>query len=174
MSCQVTPVLMSNKMYDEITRLVRASYRNACVLFIDEINNPELKDLYEEQKASIVAKRGIVDEKLVFHGTHAKLINVISREGFDPEKNVTSAYGKGSYFATTAQYSQSYMKSSDKNEISYMFLAQLAVGKCVLSNHADDDFDNYVNSLDNPSIFVTPYRYGAYPKYVIAFHKNAI
>jgi len=167
------PVLMSDKRYDEISGLVKQSYRNSCILFIDEIENPDLESHYEDYKFEITKKRGTVDEKLVFHGTHARLINIISEEGFDPSKNIASSYGKGTYFAKNASYSLNYMKSTDKDKVSYMFLAKLAVGKCVLNTSRCDDFDNYVDNLVSPTIFVTPHRYGAIPHYIIGFYKDA-
>ena len=167
------PVLMSNKQYDEVSALVRESYKHSCILFIDEIENPILENYYEEYKSEIIKKRGSVEEKLLFHGTHAGLIDIISMEGFDPSKNVASAHGKGSYFAKNAAYSKDYMKSTDKDEISYMFLAKVAVGKCTTRYTSSTDFDNYVDNVLTPSIFVAPHRYGAIPKYIIAFYKNA-
>lgn len=169
-------ISMSDKRYDEITELVTNSYKNACILFIDEVDNPTLQEQYDQYKRELAEKRkGNIREIQAFHGTHAKYITIISDEGFDPNKNVTSAYGKGTYFAKDANYSQQYMKSTDSKEISYMFLAKIALGKCVVGpgQYSSQDFDNYVDNQENPKIFVCPYKYAAYPQYVIGFYKNA-
>lgn len=169
-----TPIYMTDNRFDEISAKVRLSYPNACILFIDEVNNYTLNEAYNNRKQQIVEKRKEVTEMQLFHGTHAHLIDKIAEEGFDPKKNVSTAFGQGTYFATTAKYSFNYMKSTDKSGISYMFLADVLVGKKVLYYQGIPDFDNYVDNLNTPSIIVTPYQDGAFPKYVIAFHKNAI
>ena len=84
-------------------------------------------------------------------------------------------YGLGTYFARDARYSFSYMKPG-KDDISYMFVADVIVGTMWEGKpnaRIPSTFDTAVDSPSKPSIFVTPYRYGAYPKYVIAFHKSA-
>lgn len=174
---KLNPVLMDDKRFDEISELIRNSYKNSCILFIDEVDNPDLITLYENYKSELIKKRGEVDEKLLFHGTHAGLIDIISRDGFDPEKNIASVHGRGTYFAKSANYSKDYMKSSDKNEISYMFLSKVALGKYITYNDyislRINDFDNYVDNIEHPNIFVCPNKDSAYPQYIIAFYKNA-
>lgn len=167
------PIFMDNEMYDKISRSVRKSYPNACILFIDEVKNSILEEKYNELKKKILDKRGDVKEELLFHGTHADLIDIIAFEGFDPEKNCSSSYGRGTYFAKDASYSFTYMKSPDSRGISYMFLSKVIIGECGYSGETKE-LDNYVNNVINPTIYVTPHRYGAYPAYIIAFNKNAI
>lgn len=167
-----TPIYMSDARYDQISAKIRISYPNACILFIDQVDNYDLSENYNNRKKDIEEKRGFVEEMQLFHGTRANLIDKIAAEGFDPSKSVVAAFGPGTYFATTAAYSFNYMKTTDKTGVSYMFLADVLVGKKI-RNGADLDFDNYVDNPLNPSIIVTPYNDGAYPKYVIAFHKNA-
>ena len=170
------PIYMSDPLYDKISDKIRASYPNSCILFIDEIINPVLEAQYQEFKATLGSEP---NEKLLFHGTHARLIDTIAAEGFDPTKNVTSAYGRGNYFATTAVYSSNYMKSADSKGISYMFLAKVALGKTIQSTTITNATkviqiaDSYTNCESKPTIYVSPHRYAAYPKYIIAFHKNA-
>ena len=155
---------IADQLFDDSTNINK---------FIDEIYNPGLREKYEEYKKTICLKRGSVQELDVFHGTHANLIDIIASEGFDPTKSVTASYGKGTYFAKNASYSKDYMKSADKKQISYMFLVKLAVGKCEKSINSPTDFDNYVDNKSNPTIFVCPNKYAAYPEYVIAFYKDA-
>ena len=50
---KMTPVLMSDKRFEEIEKLVRQSFKNACLLYIDEIENIDLKTKYEKRRASI-------------------------------------------------------------------------------------------------------------------------
>lgn len=167
-----TPIYMTDSRFDEISAKIRISYPNACILFIDEINNYNLYEAYNNRKKEIETKRGEVTEMQLFHGTHAHLIDKIAYEGFDPSKSVNNAFGKGTYFATTAAYSFNFMKSADKTGFSYMFLADVLIGKTKLYSQPGE-FDNYVNNLNAPSIIVSPYKDGCFPRYVIAFHKNA-
>lgn len=167
-----TPIYMTDPRFDEISAKVRNSYPNACILFIDEINNINLYEAYNNRKNEIETKRGQVTEMQLFHGTHAHLIDKIAAEGFDPSKSAVAAFGSGTYFATTAAYSFNYMKTTDKTGISYMFLADVLIGKKI-RNGESQDFDNYVDNPNAPSIIVSPYGDGCFPRYVIAFHKNA-
>jgi len=148
------PILMKDKKYDEISEKISKEFPNSCILFIDEIINPSLKILYEEYKSTLDVNK--YEELELFHGTHARLIDKIAFEGFDPTKNVISAYGKGTYFSKLASYSYSYMKSKDKQGISYMFIAKVISQKKSLTH-----------------IYVIPEYQATYPKYIIAFHKNA-
>jgi Poly(ADP-ribose) polymerase catalytic domain len=169
---QRIPIFMDDKAYQTISDRVRESYPNSCILFIDKVENPNLQIAYENRKRLIELERGKVEEMQLFHGTHANLIDKIAYEGFDPEKSVVAAYGPGTYFATNAGYSFSYMKSMDKSGISYMFYADVLIGKKGFKSDTTR-CDNYVDSLKTPTIIVSPYGDGAFPRYVIAFHKNA-
>jgi hypothetical protein len=62
---------MSDKRFDEICNLVRESYKNSCILFIDEVENPDLYSRYLEYKSTVEANRGAVDEKLLFHNARS-------------------------------------------------------------------------------------------------------
>ncbi len=116
-----------------------------------------------------------MEERELFHGTTEMAINAIADVGFDPIYNKTSAYGKGTYFARDAKYSYNYMRPN-KAEISYMFVADVIIGRMIQGSPnltIPSTHDTAVDSPTKPSIFVTPYRYGACPTFIIAFHKNA-
>lgn len=167
---------MSDVRFQEIEMRIRSSFPDCCLLYIDEIENPELEDLYQQRKISIQQIRGSVREEQLFHGTSVDGIRSIGANGFQVKKNKRSAFGKGTYFAKNASYSFSYMKE-DNSGVSYMFLCDVLVGNIHTygSNETinTEIHDNSVNSLQAPSIFVTGYDDGAFPRYVIAFHKYA-
>lgn len=167
----------SSKLYDEIALKIRKSYPNACILYIDEVVNPELYNDYMNKKEELITLRDEnIIEKLLFHGTSHKNINNIATNGFLANKNKISVCGRGSYFSTIASYSMKYSVSKD-DDISYMFLCDVIIGKCGIYGNMSiintDIHDNSINSVQNPTIYVTPYDTGAYPKYLIAYHKNA-
>lgn len=174
------PIFMTDSRYDEISQRIRASFPNSCILFIDEVVNEHLQNKYNDQLTKIKTLRGEdqVQEMLLFHGTSAENIDSIGYYGFDTSRNTTSAFGRGTYFAKNASYSNHYMKSTDSKGISYMILANVIIGKCILGKNTNyhkekNKYDNFVDNIITPSIYVTPYDNGAYPKYIIAFHKNA-
>jgi hypothetical protein len=168
-------VEMSNPQYEYISKRVRESFPESCICWIEENINDRLLIAYEERKFE-AAKKGAINEVQFFHGTSENVINSIAAGGFDPSYNKASAYGKGTYFAKNASYSFSYMKPN-KVGISFMFLCNVIMGRsCIGSGNLIIDtnkFDSAVDCIKNPSIVVTPYADAAYPRYIIAFHKNA-
>jgi hypothetical protein len=56
-----------------------------------------------------------------------------------------------------------------------MFLADVLVGRLTTGKRRSETYnwDNNVDDITNPGIYTTPYPDGAYPRYIIAFHKNA-
>ena len=168
---------LSSDKYDELCKLIRKSYPNACVLYIDEVLNDELYENYILRKTILGQLRGpIIKELQLFHGTSHTNIQNIATNGFLKEYNKTSAYGRGTYFSTKASYSYNY-SNIDPSDVSYMFVCDVLIGNCnaVYGAYEIDTskYDNSVDNLNNPTIYVTPYNDGCYPRYLIAFHKNA-
>ena len=105
------------------------------------------------------------------------------KQNVDPRlhgKNAT-CYGKGSYFARDASYSNSYA-GPDQGQY-HMFLARVLVGKYTtgdssmrrpppLTPDSDDLFDSCVDNVKNPSIFVVFERDQCYPSYKIIYAKK--
>jgi hypothetical protein len=150
------PIWMSDKRYTDIEKRIQESYPNACILYIDEVSNPSLLQKYQELKQKLGAT-----EVHMFHGTKEETVPIIIRDGFDPSFNVRAAFGPGVYFAENAVYSSGYMSACKKNEPTYMFYADVLVGKDKIDNHR------------GPNILTTVHRYGSYPRYIVAFHKEA-
>lgn len=168
------PVYMSDKRFDEISNLVLKSYPNGCILYIDEVVNPTLELQFESRKLEIARARGSVQEKMMFHGTKEAFIKTISVNGFDPEFNLRSAFGYGVYFARDASYSKDYMFSSESGKPTFMFVANVLIGKMAIGcRKGDPKFDNNVDRFVDPQIVTTVYPDGSLPKYIVAFHKEA-
>jgi len=171
-------ISLGDKQYDELCNLIKESYPNSCILWIDEIKNDELLAKYEQCKEEIMNNRKFdtIIEKQVFHGTKESNIHSIVSNGFDVSRNRTSAYGCGTYFAKRAAYSQAYSDVS-QDELSFMFICNILVGNCCIGKGGmkidKSLYDCAVDNLKSPNIYVIPYDYAAYPKYVICFHKNA-
>lgn len=165
-------VEMSEPIYDEISKRVRQSYPNACLCFIEELVNPPLLERYETFKQRIQERRGDANEQQLFHGTTEEAIRSIQGEGFNPFYSKVAAYGWGTYFAKSASISVGYMRG--KSEITYMFLVDVVLGKNVHTG-ANTKWETLdADSGGNGStIFVSPHQDAAFPRYCLAFHKNA-
>jgi poly [ADP-ribose] polymerase 7/11/12/13 len=178
MSSFTVNLSLGDKRYDYLCNLIKESYPNSCILWIDEVKNDELLAKYEQCKEDIMLKRNVdnIDEKQVFHGTKESNINTILYNGFDVTKNRVSAYGKGTYFAKRADYSKNYTDVS-QDELSFMFICKILVGNCIIGTSGmkidTEKYDCAVDNIKSPNIYVIPYDNGAYPNYIICFHKNA-
>jgi poly [ADP-ribose] polymerase 10/14/15 len=166
-------VEMSEPIYDTISKRIQESFPTSCICWIEENQNKFLLEAYENRKKTM----SLTNEVQWFHGTKEDNIEKIAQTGFDPAFNKTSAYGKGTYFAKNASYSQGYM-IPNKDGISFMFLCDVLMGRIAPTSRAGLDIDTtrYDSAVDNikiPTIVVTPYSDSAYPRYIIAFHKNA-
>lgn len=168
-------VEMKEPIYNAISNRIRESFPNSCIVWIEENQNPTLLAAYENRKKEI-AKVASINEVHWFHGTKEENITKIAMEGFDPAFNKASAYGKGTYFAKNASYSNSYMLSNNQG-ISFMFLCDVLMGKpCMGTSNLQIETDLYHSAVDNfqtPTILVSPLADAAYPKYIVAFHKDA-
>lgn len=171
-------VPMSDKRFDEVSKLVRESYPKSCILWIDEVVNPPLETAYAARKEALCKLRGshIIKEMQLFHGTSEESAMNIARNGYDVAKNVVSAYGKGSYFARKASTSFSYMKDNQE-KVSFMLLNKVLMGIAATYYGGTINTALHDNSVDTlglyPNIVVSPYNDGAVPLYVIAFYKYA-
>jgi hypothetical protein len=156
--------------------MIKESYPNSCILWLDEVKNPELENRYQNYVACLQAQGDPVKESLLFHGTKEHIISHIVNVGFESSRNVTSAYGKGTYFAKNANYSKNYSTTSN-DDISFMIISKVALCKgCQGKANQNIDqarFDHAFDSQQNPSIYVIPNDSAALPVYVVAFHKNA-
>ena len=162
------------KQYDELCSLMRESYPKACILWIDEVCNSSLQARFNERLKSTLKGSKVLQ---LFHGTKEANIKPIIENGFEASYNVTSAYGKGTYFATKANYSKSYATDSN-DQISFMLICDVIVGNvCRGSSNLVVDQSKYecaVDNLTNPSIYVVPNNDASYPRFQIAFYKYAV
>jgi len=168
-------VEMKEPIYNTISNRIRESFPDSCIVWIEENQNSRLLAAYENRKKEI-ANVASINELQWFHGTKEENITNIARNGFDPAFNKTSLYGKGTYFAKNASYSNSYMVPNSQG-ISFMFLCDVLMGKpCMGRSDLQIETNLYHSAVDNfqgPTILVSPFADAAYPKYIVAFHKSA-
>ena len=164
-------VNLSDKTFDEIAILIRKSYPYSCVLWIQKIDNPSLTKQFEKYQEDLENPYELVD---LFHGTKAKYIQNIVKNGLLSNNNRRSAFGIGTYASPNCSIAMQYTDGNVSNtEISYVFLCRCVVGsKSVAGNQSIVTTDCSVNSLTNPSIYCFPKDEAVLPVYSIAFHAN--
>ncbi|XP_064369975.1 protein mono-ADP-ribosyltransferase PARP12-like isoform X1 [Dromaius novaehollandiae] len=153
---------------------------------IHRVQNPSLWELYQWQKEQMQKSNGgkAVDERFLFHGTSKKHIDAICQQNFDWRICGLhgTVYGKGSYFARDASYSNNYC--TEDAHIKSMFLARVLVGEFTLGRSSyvrpplkdsqNSFYDSCVNSTSNPSIFVIFEKHQIYPEYLIEYIDHAL
>lgn len=127
----------------------------------------------------------MLNERHLFHGTSADVVEGICKHNFDPRvcgKHATM-FGQGSYFARKAVYSHNFAKRSPKGK-HYMFLAKVLTGKFTVGNPSmrrppplnprdpsSDLFDSCVDNWMDPQIFVIFNDDQSYPYFIIQYEE---
>lgn len=167
-----TYVSLSDKLYDELSAKMRDTYPNVCIVWIEKLSNSELEEKYESYKRTLA----VPNEKRLFHGTSEAIARVIAREGFDASKNKVSAHGVGTYFSTRAIYSSSYCKRAVGNDIAYMLVCDVALGRVGLGRSGVEipkQFDSVCDNLKQPDMYVVNKREAGIGRFLIAFYPEA-
>jgi len=168
----VNYVSLSNPVYSEIEKAVLATYQNACIVWVEEIKNPELEHQYVLYKAQFDEP----NERRLFHGTSERISRIIIKEGFDSSKNKCSAYGLGTYFSTRAEYSRHYAKTRSKDDLAFMLVCDVTLGR-TCQGHADRPIDpGYDSATDNmrkPDMYIVGRNDAVVPRYLVAFYPSA-
>uniref|UniRef100_A0A3B5LQL8 Uncharacterized protein n=1 Tax=Xiphophorus couchianus TaxID=32473 RepID=A0A3B5LQL8_9TELE len=168
--------------YNMIEMLFKRTLPNANIESIQRIQNPSLWKVFQWQKEQMQKRNGgkLVNQQYLFHGTDESLVDAICEQNFDWRMCGVhgTAYGKGSYFARDATYSDRYSRvggSRTKN----MFVALVLVGESTTgsSNYVRPPpkagskalYDSCVNSTSNPSIYVIFEKQQIYPEYLIKY-----
>lgn len=122
-------------------------------------------------------------ERHLFHGTDDEAaVRCIVHQNFDPRMHGVhgTVYGRGAYFATTAEYSHRYTKRVNNSR--FMFYGVVLVGRSVLgktdykrpppldqSRPHGALYDTCVDNVQNPSIFVVFDNVQCYPKFLVEY-----
>ncbi|XP_032637781.2 protein mono-ADP-ribosyltransferase TIPARP-like [Chelonoidis abingdonii] len=179
--CEIAP---SEAVYRTVYTLFHKSLSEDTflVLGIYRIRQEYLWQKYSSQKE--IMSRGLSTEEKkqleqhLFHGTSADSKNSICQMGFDPRLSGQhlAAFGKGSYFAKNAQYSNGFCTAC-KAGLRYMFLAKVLVGKSAVGNASycqpptirsnGPPFDSCVDSTS--SIYVIFNSSQSYPYFLICY-----
>ncbi|XP_078529392.1 protein mono-ADP-ribosyltransferase PARP12-like [Lissotriton helveticus] len=170
--------------FKEIEKSFKKTMPQHTISKVQRIQNITLWNFYQMQKDAMKKQNKTeVLEKQLFHGTKSIYLDGICRNNFDWRicgLNGT-VYGKGSYFARDASYSDGYCDSNSSSKS--MFLARVLVGDFTRgSNHytrppprpysQNTFYDSCVDQDHDPSIFVIFEKHQIYPEYKIEYSKN--
>ncbi|KAG5274031.1 hypothetical protein AALO_G00158410 [Alosa alosa] len=179
---KLVPLSSSSGEFQRVENLFRRTMQRSTVHSIRRVQNPSLWKMFQWQKDQLKerAGRGDVREMELFHGTEQALLEAICEQNFDWRNCGVhgSHYGKGSYFARDASYSDKYSAlGSGSRKI--MFVAQVLVGdftkgrSVYLRPPARETgkgfYDSCVDSVSNPSIFVIFEKYQIYPEFIVEY-----
>ncbi|KAK2841992.1 hypothetical protein Q5P01_012192 [Channa striata] len=172
----------SDKDYGLIVTLFKRTMPHSTITSIQRIQNPSLWKVFQWQEAQMKERNGgkSVNQQYLFHGTDESLIEAICEQNFDWRMCGVhgTAYGKGSYFARDASYSDRYSRAKGRqNKI--MFVALVLVGDYTTGSSsyvrppakgkALTLYDSCVDSKTNPSIYVVFEKQQIYPEYLINY-----
>lgn len=142
-NCRAFELRPYSKEYKEVERHFKSSV-NLSVVKISRIQNRYLWHAYTCQKMQLISKnQGLVNERMVFHGTGTCPPNLIyegkNSSGFDPRLG-RGFYGVGAYFAEKARYPV-YGRYAHKcsNGNSCLFLARVMTGVSKIYGNATDE-----------------------------------
>lgn len=162
-------VSLSNKEYDRISKMIRASYADSCIVEINKITNEAVSENFAKHLSQHPASK-VVE---LFHGTQESRVAGIVSDGFKSTLNRVSVYGVGTYFSPDAKLSYGYTLKDPKENMAYIVLCNVIIGNTCLGPSTDKSFSAYVNMLTNPSIYCVPHDNAILPVYIIQFYKHA-
>lgn len=151
---------------------------------IERIQNLHLWRAFTVCRQRILAKNGEaeVGEKLLYHGTSAESCNCIERDKFDRGYAGTHAavFGKGVYFAVSADYSARGYSPADSTGLRRLYAARVLTGRRTLGrpdlrappargSDPSDRYDSVVDNQQSPTMFIIFHDDQAYPEYLIIF-----
>ncbi|XP_020336622.1 protein mono-ADP-ribosyltransferase PARP12 [Oncorhynchus kisutch] len=179
---KLVPVLGLMTEYQMVQSLFKRTMSTSTIHKINRIQNPSLWRVFQWQKEQMKVKNGgiLVDERHLFHGTELPILDAICEQNFDWRVCGIhgSHYGKGSYFARDASYSNRYSKSSASGK-KIMFVALVLVGEFTKGNRdylrppqkgtSKALYDSCVDSESNPAIFVVFEKQQIYPEFIIEY-----
>ncbi|XP_075898941.1 protein mono-ADP-ribosyltransferase PARP12 isoform X2 [Nelusetta ayraudi] len=180
---RLVPLTKSAKDYGSVEMLFKRTMPSSTITSLERVQNTSLWKVFQWQREQMEKRNGgkAVNQQYLFHGTDASLVEAICEQNFDWRMCGVhgTAYGKGSYFARDASYSNRYsgVKIGTRNKI--MFVALVLVGEYtkgtaayVRPPHKSDGktfYDSCVNQTSDPSIFVIFEKQQIYPEYVIKY-----
>uniref|UniRef100_A0A3P9PUK1 Poly [ADP-ribose] polymerase n=1 Tax=Poecilia reticulata TaxID=8081 RepID=A0A3P9PUK1_POERE len=177
------PLTAGSQEYNDVLADVTKNGLSLNIIQIERIQNTTLWQSYQLLKKQMEVKNNHTNnEKLLYHGTGAKSIDLINSKGFNRSYAGMhgAMYGNGSYFAVDPAYSAGGYAKPDNKGHKRMYQARVLVGDYTQgrsgiiappdkSGNAADQFDSVTDRPNNPSMFIVFHDIQAYPEYLITF-----
>lgn len=178
---KLVPLTKSGE-YKMIAAMFQRTMTQSKIQKIQRIQNPSLWSLFHWQREQMKKRNEgrAVNQQYLFHGTEEFLIDAICDHNFDWRVCGVhgTSYGKGSYFAKDASYSDRYAKA-DGRHMKTMFVALVLVGEYTQGSSSyvrpppkrdgKTLYDSCVNRESDPSIYVIFEKQQIYPEYLITY-----
>ncbi|XP_035521379.1 protein mono-ADP-ribosyltransferase PARP12 [Morone saxatilis] len=179
---KLIPLSKSATEYSRIEMLFKRTMPLSKIHNIQRIQNPALWEVFQWQNEQMKKRNDgkPVNQQYLFHGTDESLIEAICEQNFDWRMcgSHGTAYGKGSYFAKDASYSNRYA-SIKKSLNKIMFVALVLVGEYTKGSssyvrppqkrNSKTLYDSCVDRESDPSIYVVFEKQQIYPEYLINY-----
>ncbi|KAM9481050.1 protein mono-ADP-ribosyltransferase PARP12-like [Clarias gariepinus] len=179
LSYRLVPLSRTEAEFRRLKTLFKRTMPEYKINSIQRNQNSSLWKAFQWQKNQMKKRNGgkEVCEKLLFHGTKQSLVNRICKQNFDWSLCGVNGtlYGKGSYFATEASFSNYYAKSTDISKeilVARVLVGHYATGHSSLVHpprKSNGFYDSCVNNCSNPKIFVIFNKYQIYPEFIIKY-----
>ncbi|XP_063408625.1 E3 ubiquitin-protein ligase MIB2-like isoform X2 [Mytilus trossulus] len=172
--------------FDNVKHLFEKTLPQARIVSIHRMQNMFLWEMYYLRKRQLehAYGNGCANELTLFHGTTPDKLGVIAEQNLDPRLaggRVGALFGRGTYFATDAKYSDLYAQA-DQNGHKFMFLVKVLAGKTCIGrpeylrpppqdtkNPNSPIFDSCVDNEKNPRIYCAFHDSQYYPEYLIEY-----
>lgn len=176
----ISYVSINEPVYNEITKNIRKTYPNACIIEISKIHHHEDTELFFLQRFENYLQENENTEIIqLYHGTSEESVKNILDCGFKKSLNTISAYGKGTYFSNNVSVSRQYasIKASrrqrEEHGLIFTIIADVIISNKGLAGTKPEP-SCYVNSITQPSIFCVPHDENIIPRYMVSYVENAV
>lgn len=172
--------------FDNVKQKFEKTLPQARIISIHRMQNMFLWEMYylKKRKLEHAYGNGCANELTLFHGTTPDKLDVIAEQNLDPRLaggRVGALFGKGTYFATDAKYSDLYSQA-DQNGHKFMFLVKVLAGKTCIGrpeyvrppsqDHKNPNspiFDSCVDNEKTPRIYCIFHDTQYYPEHLIEY-----
>lgn len=172
-------VSMNEPVYNEITKNIRKTYPNACIIEVSKIIHDEYTELsFLQMFENYVQENENTEIVQLFHGTSEESVHNILDKGFKKSMNTVSAFGKGTYFSNDVKVSKQYAASraSQRQKRDHGLIFTIIADVIISSKglpHTKPEPSCYVNSMTYPTIFCVTCDDNIIPRYVVSYVENA-
>ncbi|KAL9653415.1 hypothetical protein ABK040_002051 [Willaertia magna] len=177
----------NSQEYQGVLNKIRITLPNVTVIKIERIQNKVLyKSFRNEVERISEQNNGTTNVRPLFHGTRATDPEFIynGQDGFDTRFSDAGMWGKGTYFACNASYSNGYAFTDNQLGCKVFFLADVLLGDSVKIDNGDKTlvippiktntkppirYDSVKGNTGGSDVYIIYANSRAYPTYLIYY-----